>query len=360
MKKYLFISVIFVLILALTFPSCRPPELEGAVVHYKAGRIDQAYDLALEATQKYPDNPEAWYYLGELQGKKGMIEEMLQSFDKSLSINKDFENDINTTRSKYFNKFYNDGVAAYNSFIKVEDREGDQAKNLLQRVVDNFKKTLLVKQDYMATRLISIAYQYLGDDENTLKYLELTTQIAPDSVQSWIELGFYFNRKQDYNKSAEYFKKGTEVDSSNAEAWTLYAQSIDFAGNKEDAIQAYLKAFKINPEERAIPFNLGLIYNKKANDENDEAKKKQYYAEAIKYFYKVYEIDPELKDVYDLLTTLLLTTERYEEAEKILKEGIERFPNSASMWQNISYLYAKQGKKEEAEKAYERSKELQQ
>jgi superkiller protein 3 len=358
MKKYLIISMIFVLVLALAFPSCRPPELEGAVVHYKAGRVDQAYDLALEASQKYPDNPEAWYYLGELQGKKGMIVEMLESFDKSLAINNSFENDINTTKTKYFNNFYNDGVAAYNSFIKVEDKESEQAKSLLQRVIENFNKSMLVKDEYMAYRLISIAYQYLGDDENTLKYLESTARIAPDSVQSWIDLGFHFNRKQDYNKASEYFKKGTEVDPNNAEAWTLYAQSIDFAGNKDDAIQAYLKALEINPEERAIPFNLGLIYNKKASDTEDEAQKKSYYTEAIKYFYQVYELDPGLKDVYDLLTTLLLTTERYDEAEKILKEGIERFPNSSSMWQNISYLYAKQGKKDEAEKAYQRSKEL--
>ena len=273
---------------------------------------------------------------------------MLESFDKSLAINNSFENDIKVTKSKYFNNFYNDGVAAYNAFIKLEDKENDQAKTVLQKVVDSFKKSLLIKNEYMAHRLISIAYQYLGDDENTLKYLESAAQVEPDSVQSWIELGFYFNRKQDYSKAAEYFKKGTEVNPNNAEAWTLYAQSIDFAGNKEDAIKAYHRAMEINPEERAIPFNLGLIYNKKANDEQDEAKKKEYYAEAIKYFFMVYKLDPELKDVYDLLTTLLLTTERYEEAEKILKEGIERFPNSSSMWQNLSYLYAKQGRKEEA------------
>jgi tetratricopeptide (TPR) repeat protein len=358
MKKYYLFFLIFVIVLSITHTSCRPPELEGAVVHYKAGRLDQAYDLAQEATQKYPDNSEAWYYLGELQGKKGMIKEMLGSFDKSLSLDNTFEKEIIATRAKTFNTFYNDGVASYNAFIKIEDKESEQAKKMLEKEIENFQNAILVKDDYMANRLISVAYQFLGDDENTLKYLESAAKVAPDSVQSWIELGFYYNRKQDYVKAAENFKKGIEVDPNNAESWTLYAQALDFSGVKQEAVDAYLKAMEINPTEKAIPFNLGLIYNKKANDSENEVEKKSFYQESIKYFYKVYELDPELKDVYDLLTTLLLTTERYDEAEKILKEGIERFPDSSSMWQNISFLYAKQGRKDEAEEAYKHSQEL--
>lgn len=358
MKKYYLVFLIFVIVLSITHTSCRPPELEGAVVHYKAGRLDQAYELAQEAAQKYPDNPEAWYYLGELQGKKGMIEEMLGSFDKSLALKNTFEKEINVTRAMTFNNFFNEGVATYNAFIKIEDKEGEQAKKLLEKEIKSFQNAILVKDDYMANRLTSVAYQFLGDDENSLKYLESAANIAPDSVQAWLELGFYYNRKQDYVKAAENFKKGIEIDPDNAESWTLYAQALDFSGEKKEAVDAYLKAMEKNPTERAIPFNLGLIYNKKANETEDEVEKKSLYQESIKYFYKVYELDPELKDVYDLLTTLLLTTERHDEAEKILKEGIERFPESSSMWQNISFLYAKQGRKDEAEAAYKRSQEL--
>jgi tetratricopeptide (TPR) repeat protein len=63
--------------------------------------------------------------------------------------------------------------------------------------------------------------------------------------------------------------------------------------------------------------------------------------------------------VYDLLSVLLLQLERYPEAEQLLKLGLQNFPESASIWQNWSYLQAKLGNKNEAEKAYERSKQLQ-
>ena len=114
----------------------------------------------------------------------------------------------------------------------------------------------------------------------------------------------------------------------------------------------------MNPEEKAIPFNLGLLLNKQANATDDPAKKKELLNEAVVYFQKAYELDPELKDTYDILSTLLLQLERYKEAETILKEGVERWPDSASMWQNLSFLYAKQGNKAKAEEYYEKSKQL--
>ena len=49
---------------------------------------------------------------------------------------------------------------------------------------------------------------------------------------------------------------------------------------------------------------------------------------------------------------------KYDEAEKILDDGVQRFPDSASMWQNLSFLHAKLGNKDKAEEYYEKSKQL--
>ncbi len=359
MKQFYFIFLIMTLILSMMFSGCRPPELEGAIVHFKAGRDDQAYELANEATTKYPDNPEAWYYLGQIQGKMGNIEEMIASFDKSVGLANTFQKDIELAKQSYFGKYYNDGVSAYNAYIKIEDREGEDAKKQLNNVIDSFQKALYIQNDFMAIRLIAIAYQNMGDDENNLKYLVAAKDAEPDTVLSWIELGYYYSRKKDFSQAADYFKKGLEVDPDNVECLTLYAQNLDFADRKDEAVSAYKDAIKKNPEEKAIPFNLGLLLNKQANNvEGDDAKKKELMSEAVVYFNKAYELDPELKDTYDILSTLLLQLERYDEAEQVLNQGVERWPESASMWQNLSFLHAKMGHKAKAEEYYERSKQL--
>jgi len=362
MKKYYFLFFIFMLILSLALTSCRPPELEGAIVHFKQGRTDQSYGLALEATNKYPTNAEAWFWLGKIQGKKGMIEEMMVSFNNSISIEKTFEGEIELEKATYFSKFYNDGVSTYNSFIKLEpeNRKSDAATKTLNTVITDFTKAIMIKNDFMANRLIAVSYQNLDDSANELKYLEAAYKIKPDTVLTSVELGYYYMQQKDFNKAADYYSQGLTIEPNNVECLTLRAQNLDFAGRQDDAIEAYKIAIEKNPNEKALPFNLGLILNKKANAiENDDAKKKQFYSEAVFYFQKSHELDPELREVYDLLSALLLQLERYPEAEQLLKVGLQNFPESSSIWQNWSYLQARLGNIEEAKKAYERSKQLQ-
>ncbi len=358
MKRYTFLLAILLIAVSFMFNSCRPPELEGAIVHLNAGRDDQAFELATDAVQKYPDNPEAWYILGKIQGTRGLTKEMIESFDKSVALAATHQNDIELEKSSYFGKYYNNAVAAYNAFIKLEDREGEAANKKLNEVIDNFNRALMIKPDYMAHRLMAISYQNLGDDEKNLAALEAAAETKPDTVMAWIELGYYFSRQKEYVKAADYFKKGLEIDPNNVECLTLYAQNLDFADKQTEAIAAYKNAMQINPDEKAIPFNLGLLLNKQANQMEAGPEKTAKLEEAIIYFNKAYELDPELKETYDILSTLLLQLQRYEEAEKILNEGVQRYPDSASMWQNLSFLHAKLGNKDKAEEYYEKSQQL--
>ena len=358
-----FTTAIFTLLfftIALMVTSCRPPELEQAVIDYNGGRYDNAYEEVLSATEKYPDNEEAWYYLGEIQGKKGQIKEMVESFNKSLELKNTFQAEIDLAKRAYFGKFYNDGVSAYNSMIQIEDKKSEAAVKKLNQVISDFQNVLFIENDYMANRLISISYQFLEDDENSLKYLFAAAEAKPDTVMAYIDLGYHFQRKQEFLKAAEQFKKGIEVEPKNEECLIRYAESLDMGEKKDEAVAAYKAAIEVTPNEKAIPFNLGLLLFKQSNAiEDDEAGRKAKMEEAIFYFEKAREIDPKIKEVYDLLGTLLLQLGQYDKARAILEQGVELFPDSATVWQNLSFLYAKLGEKDKAEEAFEKSKQLQ-
>jgi tetratricopeptide (TPR) repeat protein len=359
MRRYTAAFALLLFTLSILLNACRPPELEQAVIDYNAGRYDNAYEEAKKATEKYSDNEEGWYYLGEIEGRKGNIKEMIDAFDKSLTLKNTYAQQIETTKKNYYGKFYNDGVAAYNSMIKIEDKESPEAKKALESVVDNFQKVLLIQNDYMANRLIAVAYQYMGDDSKTLEYYELASQVNPDTVSAWTDLGYYYQRQKDFKTAAQNFKKGLEVDPSNEECLIRYAESLDLSDQKDAAIEAYKSAYEKSPNEKAVPFNLGLLLFKQSTVPDIEAgKKKQLMEESAFYFKKAHEIDPELKELYDLLGTLLLQLEKYDEARTILEQGVDLFPDSASVWQNLSFLYAKTGDKKKAEEAFKRSKQL--
>jgi len=359
MKRYTAIFALLLFTLSMLLNACRPPELEQAVIDYNAGRFDNAYEEAKSATEKYPDNEEAWYYLGEIEGRKGNIQAMINAFDKSLALKNTYQQQIEVSKRNYYGKSYNDGVSAYNTMIKIEDKESPEAKKAMEIVVKNFKDVLLIKNDYMANRLIAISYQYLDESEQTLEYFELAAKANPDTISAWMDLGYYYQRQKEFKKASDQFIKGLEVDPKHEECLIRYAESLDLSDQKEAAIKAYKDAYEIAPTEKAIPFNLGLLLFKQSTvPDLEEAQKKKLMEESAFYFEKAHALDPEIKEIYDLLGTLLLQLGKFDEAQAILEQGVEIFPDSSSVWQNLSFLYAKTGNKEKAEEAFKRSKQL--
>lgn len=356
-KSYLLLMMTLALIILLA--ACRDPSLEQAIIDYKGSRWDQAYASIKKAVEKVPQDPEAWYYYGEIAGQKGDIKEMVEGFDKSLALKNTFEVQIQNANNRYFAKFYNNGVQSYNSFLKLEDKESESGTKVLNKMIKEFQNALLIRDDFQANRLTSIAYNSLNDNENRLKYLLLASESNPDTALGWVELGFYYRNLKDYEKAIEYFEKAIDVDPANTNALTLYAECFDFAGRKEEAIAAYNKAIEFNPEEKAIPFNLGLLLYKEANRENIESDERMnYLGKAELNFRKVYDLDPEFREIYDLYGPVLIYLKMYDEAELVLLEGIRYFPDSPSIWTNLSIVYANQGNKDKANDAAKRAKEL--
>lgn len=357
--KQLLIKSGLLLGLVLLLAACRPPSLEQAIIDYNGGRYDIAFESAKKATEKFPQNAEAWYYLGEIYGKKGNVEEMVAAFDKSLALENKYEPQIKRAKMAHFTQNYNNAIQYYNSYVKLEDKESEKAKKALEGTISSFEKSLQIKSDYQAYRLIAISYLNLGDDTNNLKYLKKAAVAEPDTAQAWVELGYYYFQKKDYVKAAENFKKGTEVDPKNTECATMYAQSLDFGDRKQEAIEAYKKAIETNPEEKAIPFNLGLlIYKEARNDGVSDEQKASMLKEAAKYFNSALSLDSSIKEIYDILGAIYIELEDYTAGEDLLKKGLELFPDSATIWSNLSVIYAKQNKLKEAREAYKKAEQL--
>ena len=64
MKQLLKVALVLLAALTLTLTSCRPPELETAVMEYNKKRYETAKEHALEATEKYPEKAEGWWIYG--------------------------------------------------------------------------------------------------------------------------------------------------------------------------------------------------------------------------------------------------------------------------------------------------------
>ncbi len=358
MKSFKVFGVLIILLL-IFISACRPPSLEQAIIDLNGGRVDQAFQSAQKAVSVAPENAEAWYYYGKIAGKKDDYKIMMEAYEKSLALKPTHKDDIEADKAQYFSKTYNGAVQIYNSYLKMEDKAGESGAKTLKNIIESFNKALIIKDDYQATRLIAISYGYLMDEENQINNLIRATEIAPDTALSWLELGYFYRNKKEYDKAEESFKKAIEVDPQNVNANTMLAEVLDFDGKKDEAIVQYKKAIEINSEEKAIPFNLGLLFYKESNaDGLEETEKSKHLGDAATYFEMVYNLDPEFKEIYDLYSVTLIHLKRFEDAEQLLEEGVKYFPDAPSIWTNLSVVYANLGKTEKAKEAAKRATEL--
>ncbi len=359
MKKFVLLVVPILLIAFLS--SCRPPELEGAFVDYNAGRYDSALKLAKQATEKYPTNPEAWYLLGEIYGKKEMYPQMSEAFKKALA-NKpsaDIQKKIKNATLYYFQQLFNTAVKNYNAFTKVEDTSSDEAKNLLKKAAENFKLANVVKQDYKALDLAALSYSILNEKDSAYAIYKKMTELYPDSADAYVKLGRLYVVDQKYKEAIPLLEKALQLDPNNADGIQILAEAYDFGGETEKAIETYKKAMTVNPKEKAFPFNLGRLYFQKVADEKTpEAEKNKYLKECAAAFGKVIELDPTMKEAYDYKSNCEIMAKDYESALATLKLATERFPDEGKFWYNLGVVYYNLKDNEKAKEAIDKAKAL--
>jgi len=358
MKRLVFLLLTGLVVMSM-LSSCRPPELEGAYVDFNAGRFDSALENAEKAVKLYPSNPEAWYMLGRLYGKKDRFGEMNESFDKSLGAGTQFETKIKEEKNYYFQTVFNKGVGSFNNYVKQEDSKSEKAQKILASALEDFLSAKTIRPDYQASNLIARSYALLEKKEEAAAEYKEMTKAYPDSAQPWLEMGKVYFFAEDYKNSVPNFEKALEKDAVNVEAISFLSQAYDKLEDTDNAIKAYEKAIQLNKEEPAFPFNLGLIYNRLANKEDiDEETKNAHLQKIVDNFGLVIEIDPEQKVGYEMKSYAEIQLKKNEDAVKTINGALERFPNESSLWFNLGVALTNDGKTDEGKKAFDKAKEL--
>ncbi len=358
MSRARFVTVIF-MALMFVVSSCSPPEVEGAKVHLKNKRFDDALAQLEKAVNLYPDNAEAWYLYGEVNGQLKNYDKMIEAFKKVEELGNQFADKIKNDRQRFFAQSYNDGVKDYQNYPKIRETDPEKARKVMESAINNFRVANEINPTYQAARMVGICYQILDEKDNAIKAYSNLIESYPDSAEAYSDLGSLYFFTQKYDKAIEALNKSVALDSNNATAYTLLAQTYDFKKDTKNAIVAYRKAIKLNPEEKALPFNLGLLLVNTANSEGTSPEdKKVLLNESIEYFNMVLEMDPEFKEAYQLKGQSELLLEKYEDARDTLSEGVEYFPDDANMWYNLGVAYAHTNQKKKAEKAFAKAEEL--
>jgi len=149
------------------------------------------------------------------------------------------------------------------------------------KTTENFDPAALSKDPKVLLKN-SKEKQRIGAYGEAIKILNAAVKIDPKFVAAYNQMGFVFFEDDKKNESAEAFKNAIAIDSKNLTARLGLGKTLSMLTRNDLAVEQYLKAADLKPNDIDILFKIALEYWYHQNFE----KSREYYK-------KVLEIDPE-------------------------------------------------------------------
>jgi tetratricopeptide (TPR) repeat protein len=285
------VSTLSAMILLFSFTSLAQ-YLTSAKLYLRYKEYEKAEASALKATEKDPNEEEAWFVLGQARYELKKYPEMIEAFDKALAIDKTHQTEISNTRRSLWGNSFNAGIRYYNG--------GKDTAGYYDLAISSFKTAIVMQPDSSANYYVCALAHYAKKDYDGAVTM-LNTCIAKDpkkveAIQLLGQLHSQFARdktdvkdesgaKEELRKAAAAYEKLYEAAPTNVDNIINLIDVYERAGMGDKAENLTSNCVKTDPKNRVCRYALGVYLLKK-----------DQFAESIEQMKALLEIEPENKD----------------------------------------------------------------
>jgi tetratricopeptide (TPR) repeat protein len=245
--------------------------------------------------------------------------------------------------------------------------------------VDEFKDIEVVSE---TEEYLQMAQVLLGSEKysEAIRYIDKVLNEEPMNAVAYITKGIAYASMEEYAKAKDCFKKCIKIDKKFADAYFQLGNIEFLMDNFQEGVKNYNQAVSYGYKDATLYYNLALVYEEQGNlDEAiryyskaaaiDETNAEYLirkatlqialskYEEALQTLEKIRNRFPDSFEGYHLTAAALTFVERYDEADKILKDALVLFPDDkAIMFDRIRILITK-GDLDEALAVLEKAKD---
>lgn len=376
MKRLVIVLSVFSMIFGLVAFECSSSEMNAAKM-YMAQNVKN-YAKAKEQLNmelsKNPNNDEAYYLLGKIEGTEGNYKEMVNNFAKSVGISAKFKKEIDAEKAFYLKAAAERGNAFYNRAYKLK---GDSSKASYTRALAAFQDAMNIAPD---SAFAYENYTYTALNLNKLELLDAPLQkwmkIGKNPKPYWLLARVYLDRgdkakeakndteaKANYDKAIALLNDGKSKYSSDKDLLETLSNAYIRAGRGEEAKTTFSEGVKAQPNNKVFRYNYGTILL----DAKD-------FKGAEEHLKKAVEIDPNyLEAVYNLAACYVnwgvdlnekavqagQSNSEYKEKIKLalplINSYLEKKNDDSEMWNILGQAHTALGNKKEAEEAFKKS-----
>jgi len=99
-----------------------------------------------------------------------------------------------------------------------------------------------------------------------IKHFQVLIEIYPQDFEANFQLGYAFNKLENYTETEKYYLKALEVEPDYDGTWNNLGILYSRLKRYDKAENAYLNAVKVKPDAYQVWDNLGLLYGEKLAD----------------------------------------------------------------------------------------------
>lgn len=374
----LFVAAFLMLSMIFVGYQCGSTEITSAKLYIQQKNWDKAVEVLQKEIAKNPKSDEGFYLLGYVSGEQGNFNAMVENYDKSLGVSKNFEKNIDDSRKYFWAQAFNRGVSLYQRGVKATDL--DSQKVFFDKSITDFKSAISIEPDSGDTyKNLAFVYLSKGDNESAIAPLEqlIAREKALDGYKFLGEI-YYVNgtnlksegketeAKEQFNKSIKVLEEGLKQHPNNSDLLLTLSNSYIGADRTKDAIEPFRKGVEAEPNNQYYRYNYGVLL---LGIED--------FAGAETQFKKAIEIDPAYDNaIYNLGVTYLkwgtylnkkaddegkVSDEyksKYQAALPYLEKAVQMKDANAQTWELLGRVYSVLGMQDDAANAFNEADKL--
>ena len=287
-----------------------------ATVYSSDNKLKESLDYWKKYLQQQPESSEGYFQLGVIQEKLGMNKEAIKSYNK-------------------VNELKPDAREAYLARARIYETQKD-----FKAAIKEYEKYIEVYPDNISI-LIYLGKCYFEEKRHkeTEDVLLKAKKIAPNNLTVYYLLGMNYEKRANINKAIdcyEFIVKNEKNPAAFARLGYYYALNLKF----DIAQQKIQQAIDLEPLNPEFHYLAGLNYIDKKD-----------FVSAKKELELALTVKPDFTEANFYLAMVNDKLDNFEEAEKILLELIEKDPKNVKAMNYLGYCYADRNiKLDEAER----------
>ena len=222
----------------------------------------------------------------------------------------------------------------------------------LKRSIVMFEKAVALDANYaMAYTGLADAHSWLYEWEGSNnadciaaeRFSWTALSLAPDLSESHSSRGYVLSLSKKYDEAEKEFKEAIRLNPNSFSAYYLYGRACFANGQIEKSAEMFRRASEVNHEDYQSMLMLSQSLRVLENDEADAVA-----MEGVERARKQLKLKPDDSRILSLVSTSLFEIGERDEAYEWMNKALRLYPDDAGVLINGACLFAKDNKKEEA------------